>query len=297
MKLKNTIKIWFQQIRGPFLILSVFLVLLGIAAAYHDSYIHWVHGVLLIIGVVLAHISVNLFNELSDYQTKIDEHTVPTPFSGGSGMLQSGKTSPKAVRITAYSTLVAAGVIGTYFFIVSGWLILIFMLAGGLGIRYYTSHFAKWLIGEFVAGLTLGTLVVLGVYYCLATQLTLDVILISIPPGILTFLLLFLNEFPDTEADRKGGRHHLIIHFGKNRSAKIYLVGLGIVYLMILVTPFVSHVPHTVLISLITLPLALKAGYIVLRQYDDTPKLIPALGMNVMVVILTDLFLAIGYFL
>ena len=45
---------------------------------------------LLVIGVVLAHVSVNLFNEISDYKSKIDENTVRTPFSGGSGMLQVG---------------------------------------------------------------------------------------------------------------------------------------------------------------------------------------------------------------
>lgn len=293
MKNYNTIKIWFQQIRGPFLILSVVLVLLGISTAYHDGYLRCVYSALLMIGVISANISVNLFNELSDYYSKIDAYTIRTPFSGGSGMLQARKTSPKAVRIAAYGTMITAGIIGTYFFIVSGWLILILMLIGGLAIRFYTTHFTKWLLGELVAGLSMGTFVILGVYYSLSGHLTLEVLLISIPPGILTALLLFLNEFPDTEADRKGGRHHLIIHFGKEKCAKIYVYILGMVYLIILISPLISSVPYTILIALITLPLAVKAGIVVLEQYNDTTKLIPALGMNVMIVILTDLFLGL----
>jgi 1,4-dihydroxy-2-naphthoate octaprenyltransferase len=47
---------------------------------------------LLLAGVVLAHISVNLFNEYSDYKTGIDFNTHRSPFSGGSGMIVSGKT-------------------------------------------------------------------------------------------------------------------------------------------------------------------------------------------------------------
>ena len=255
------------------------------------------HGILLTLGVILAHIAVNLFNELSDYRTKIDKNTTRTPFSGGSGMLQSGKTSPATVTAVAYSVMFVAAGIGFYFCYVSSWYILIFMISGGLAIRFYTSFFAKWLMGEIISGLCLGTFVVLGSYMALTGHLTADIVFISIPPGILTTLLLFLNEFPDAEPDKKGGRHHMIIHYGEKKSARIYLFGLAITYITILLAPFLFKVPYTVLVALLTLPIAIKAGLAVLKNYDDTERLIPALGMNVGIVILTDLLIAIGYFL
>jgi len=297
MHKEPSLKIWLQQIRAPFLILAVVLVVLGVSVAHSDGYRNLLYSALLLVGTVLAHISVNLFNELSDYRTKIDESTVRTPFSGGSGMMQSGKTSEPAVTIAAYGTMMVAAAIGFYFCFISGWLIALFMLMGGVAIRFYTTHFAKWLLGELIAGLTLGSLVVLGVYYALTGQLTIEAILISIPPGILTTLLLFLNEFPDAEADKGGGRHHLIIHLGKKTSAVIYVCSLIVVYLIILMGPIISRIPYSVLISWLTLPLCIKASTIVLKHHNDTPNLIPALGMNVGIVILTDLLLAIGYFL
>jgi len=297
MKKENLIKIWFCQIRGPFLILSVVLVLLGFSAAYRDGYHNWSHFLILLFGVMCAHISVDLFNELSDYRTKIDAHTVRTPFSGGSGMLQSGKVSPSAVSAVAYGTLVMAGAIGLYFCFVSGWLLLLFIISGGVAIRYYTTHLVRWLIGEVAAGLHLGTLVVLGVYYALTSRLTVEIVLISIPPGILTALLLLLNEFPDAAADEIGGRRHLVIQFGKKICSKIYVWSMVVLYLVILMTPITVDVPYTILIAWVTLPLAIKAGLTVLERYDDTPNLTAALGMNVGVVILTDLFMAIGMFL
>jgi 1,4-dihydroxy-2-naphthoate octaprenyltransferase len=295
MKKESKTGIWLRQIRGPFLALAAILTLIGTAAAHRDGYGHLFHALLLIVGVVSAHASVNLFNELSDYKTKIDELTTPTPFSGGSGMMQAGKTEPGAVTAAAYSAMILAAAIGFYFCAVSSWYILIFMAAGGVAIRFYTSHLARWLLGEFFSGLTLGVFVVLGAYMALTGHLNINILYISLPPGILTMLLLFLNEFPDAEADKKGGRYHMIIHFGKKKSARIYMAVVAVVYILILAGPFILDIPYTVLIALLTLPIAIKAMTITSKFYNDTPKLIPALGMNVMVVLFTDLLLAIGY--
>ena len=283
--------------RAPFLILSVVLVLMGIATSFHLGQRNWLQAGLLVFGVALAHIAVNLFNELSDFKTKIDENTQRTPFSGGSGMMQSGKTEFTRVRLVAYVSLLAAGVIGFYFISQRGWLILLFMIPGGVAIRFYTSHLARWRIGEVSAGLTLGTLVVMGTHYALCGQLPSLVVWISIPPGLLTFLLLFLNEFPDLEADRQGGRKHLIILLGKKKSLWIYVLVLLAVYLTIALAPLFFQAPYTVLIALLTTPLAIKASAGAIRSHDDIGKLVPALAANVGVVILTDLLLAIAFFI
>ena len=255
------------------------------------------HSLLLTAGVVLAHVSVNLFNEISDYKSKIDEHTARTPFSGGSGMLQAGRTTVGRVTLAAYLTLLAAGGIGLYFCLVSGWPILFFMICGALATRFYTCHLAKWLIGELVSGLTLGSFVVIGVHYALTRFMTLDIIYISLVPGILTALLLFLNEFPDAEADRQGGRRHLVIFFGTKKSAVIYAGAVVLLFALIAAGPFVENIPYTVLIALSTLPLGAAAAFLTLTYHDEPLRLVRAQGLNVALVILTDLLLAVAYFL
>ena len=292
----SDLRIWLQQIRAPFLILAVVLVLIGIAVARWEGDADAAGAFLLMVGVVLAHVSANLFNELSDSRTGIDSETRRTPFSGGSGMLQAGRTSIRAVTLAAYGTLIAAALIGFYFCLVSGWLILGFMICGGLAIRFYTSHFTRWGIGEAISGITLGSFVVLGTRYALGGRLSWGTALVSVPAGILTFLLLFLNEFPDLEADQKGGRRHLVIQYGRRRSSRIYIAGLASVYAVILAAPFVANVPYSVLFALLTLPFAARAGYLAFVHYDDIPRLVPALALNVTVVILTDFLLAGGFF-
>ena len=294
---KNLYGIWFQQIRGPFLVLSVALALLGVATAYWHGFSNFWHSLLLMAGVVLAHGAVNLFNEISDFRSRIDENTVRTPFSGGSGMLQSGQTSVVQVTWAAYLALSAAGIIGLFFCLVSGWPILFFMISGGLAARFYTSHLAKWMIGELVSGLTLGSFVIIGAHYALSRFMTLDILYISMVPGILTALLLFLNEFPDMEADCRGGRRHLVIFFGTKKSAVIYAGAVFFLFLLIAAAPFVANVPYTVLIALATLPLGIFTAMRVLAHHDDPARLVQAQGLNVALVILTDLLLAVAYFL
>jgi 1,4-dihydroxy-2-naphthoate octaprenyltransferase len=200
------------------------------------------------------------------------------------------------VKTAAYGTLLAAAAIGCYFCLVTGWFIFALMVTGAVVIRFYTSHLSKWLIGELASGLTLGTFVVWGVHFSLTASLPADIMFISIPPGLLTALLLLLNEFPDVEADRKGGRNHLLTRFGKKKGALIYTSGLAVVYGMILAAPFLFNVPYTILISLLTIPLAVSAARIALKYPEDHAKMVSALGMNVGVVILGDLLLASGYF-
>ena len=297
MSKTNLTAIWFQQVRGPFLILSVVLTLIGIATAYWHGFGHLGHSLLLTVGVLFAHVAVNLFNEISDFKSRIDEHTVRTPFSGGSGMLPAGQTTVARVTWAAYLMLAAAGAIGIYFCLVSGWLILFFMICGALAIRFYTTHLTKWMIGELVSGLTLGSFVVIGAHYALTRFISTDIIYISLVPGILTALLLFLNEFPDMEADRQGGRRHLVIFFGTKKSAVLYAGAVGLLFSLIAAGPFVENIPYVVLIALVISPLGAITVVHVFRYHDDPPRLVRAQAMNVAMVLLTDLLLAVAYFL
>ncbi|MCE1167743.1 MAG: prenyltransferase [Sphingobacteriia bacterium] len=308
MSNQNNLKSWLAQFRVNFLILAVLLVLIGVATAAMfpgSNKISILSIVLLTIGMVSAHSSVNLFNEYSDYNTGIDFNTNRSPFSGGSGMLPTGKTKPAAVLNAAIITLIISAAIGIYFAIVAHWSILALSIIGGLSIVFYTPFLAKIALGELIAGLSLGTLPVIGSYIALTATpnqslseiLPNGVIWLSIAPGILTALLLFINEFPDVEADIKGGRKHLVIIMGRKRAALLYVIGLVATFVSIIGCMIAGILSWWGILALLTIPVALKAGTTALKEYNNTPKLIPALGMNVITVLATDLLLAVSIFL
>ncbi len=309
MRKSNSFSLWLAQIRANFLLLAVLLVAIGLAISYKYQTpgisFDWFHSVLILIGVVSAHISVNLFNEYSDFKTKIDFNTKRTPFSGGSGILVEGLISPHKVLRVAIANLVLALAIGVYFALTKHWTIIAISALGALTIVYYTKILARYLLGELFAGLTLGSLVVIGTYivmnaspeYNLYGLLPKEVILISIPPGILTSLLLLLNEFPDAEADKKGGRRHLVIRFGYRISAIIYTAGLILTFGTIALLPIMGYSSLWLFIALLPLPLAFKASLIALKFNGDFKKLIPALMSNVIIVLTTNLLITIGILL
>jgi 1,4-dihydroxy-2-naphthoate octaprenyltransferase len=309
MQHPNKLVIWLNQIRANFLVLAVLLVLIGIALAYkylpeHHS-INWFDSLLIIFGTVMAHASVNLFNEYSDHLTGIDQHTKRTPFSGGSGMMKSGWTEPSSVLIAAISTLLIAGSIGIYFGIIAHWTLFAIMLTGAFSIVFYTPLLTKLMLGELFSGLTLGTLVVLGTFVSLtatpgqplSTLLPLEVIMVSIPPGILTALLLLLNQFPDSEADKQGGRKHLVITLGYKGAAYIYTAGVIATFFTILVLPLAGISSYWLYLGLLPLPVIIPATMKTLKFYNNIEKLIPALGANIVTVLLTDALLALAIFI
>jgi 1,4-dihydroxy-2-naphthoate polyprenyltransferase len=304
MNKPSLINIWLKQTRANFLLLAVLLNAIGIGLAYKylpsGVHLHLIDIVLIITGTVASHISVNLFNEYSDYKTGIDFNTKRSPFNGGSGMLTAGLTKPKSVLAAAIGTLLLATVIGLYYAFGTHWILFLIIGIGALSIIGYTDFLAKYVLGELFAGLALGSLVIIGTFIALTGTpvkpvseiIPPEVWLLSIPPGILTSLILFLNEFPDLEADKEGGRKHLLIKYGRYKGAYIYSIAAIITYLIILVLPLAGISSYWVYIALIPLPLVANNIRTTLKYYNDTPRLVGALGGNVISVLATDLLIA-----
>lgn len=304
MKSPSKFIVWLKQTRANFLFLAIFLNAIGIGLAYkylpEGMHLQIIDIVLVVVGTIVAHVSVNLFNEYSDFKTGIDFNTNRSPFNGGSGMLVQGLTNPTAVLVAAIGTLLFSLAIGIYYSVTSHWFLFVIIGIGTVSIVGYTDVLAKYLMGELFAGISLGSLVVIGTFVALTGSysvsmlnlIPIEVWLLSIPPGILTALLLFLNEFPDLEADKQGGRNHLLIRFGRNIGAYIYTAGALITYIIIIILPLAGISSYWIYIALLPLPLVFVNIRTTLKYNSDIAKLIPALGGNVIAILVTDLLLA-----
>jgi len=285
---------WLMIIRAPFLPLSVVLAFLGTCIAWYDGAFHLGHALLAFLGILLAHISVDVINEYFDYKSGIDLATKRTPFSGGSGALPMGLITPKQALWLGIFTFVAIIPIGVYFVLVKGWLLLPLLLVAALCIFLYTPFILKMGWPEWAPGLGMGALPVIGAYFVQTGEYNWPMVVASVPSFILVHNLLLINEFPDVEADRQGGRRTLPIAIGQAGASKFYSAMTILVYLWIIGWVIAGIMPVYCLITLLTFPLALKAmrGSM---QYQDMNKLMPALASNVMVVLITQLLLGVGY--
>jgi 1,4-dihydroxy-2-naphthoate octaprenyltransferase len=246
---------------------------------------------------VALHISVNVLNDYYDFKTGIDLKTRWTPFSGGSGLLPAGKISPVTTFKMGLISLGVGSIIGLYFLIRTGWIFFPILLLGIASVYFYNPVISKFLLGETAAGLGLGLLPVMGTYLVITGMLTPLAFFASIPPFLLTFNLLFLNEFPDAEADKSGGRHHLVIFLGKEKAGILYAITTLAVYLWIMGGVAARAFPLWTLLAMFTFPVGIRAIKGALVDYNNFEKFIQAQQANVIVVLLTQALFALGFFI
>ena len=290
-------KLQILETRPQFLVLSVLLVLHAAAlAAARGHAVDWFHVMLAMAGLVLLHASVNVLNDWHDYaRTGIDLKVRRTPFSGGSGLLPTGRISAGGALRLGIGTLAAGGLIGLYLAWVAGPPLLVIGLVGGLSVVFYTPWLTRIGFGEVFAGLSLGVLPVVGTYFLLTGRLDLAAWISGIPAGCLTYNLLLLNEFPDTDADIAGARRHMVVLLGKRRAAWLYTAVELAAYVSLVGGVMSGVLAPWALLGLGGALFAGKAIAIALKEYDGFENLIPGMGANVASVLGTNALMAIGY--
>jgi 1,4-dihydroxy-2-naphthoate octaprenyltransferase len=290
------LKLLLLETRPQFLVLSVVLAFLGTSIAWYEGFFNLGYALLAGFGLLLIHVSVNTLNDYFDYRSGVDLATKRTPFSGGSGMLPAKLLTPKQVLWLGMSSFLVAAVIGVFFILTVGWQLLPLLLLAAICVLFYTPVILRMPWPEWAAGLGLGVLPILGLYYVQTTGYSWHAVIASIPSGILVHNLLLLNEFPDIEADSRAGRRTLPIVMGGSRSSLIYSALTIAVYLWIIGWVIAGVMPLFSLIALLTLPFAVKAIRSS-RKHGEMAQLVPAMASNVLVVLLTQLLLGVGYIL
>ncbi len=289
-------KLLFLQTRPNFLLLSPILVFLGMAISLDGTKFDMPAFILSVVGLTLLHASVDCLNNYSDYKTGIDFKVTRTPFSGGSGLPAADKETVRATFWLGLMTFFLAVPIGIYFIITRGLVLLPIFIVGGAFVLWYTTHFAKigWGSAEIVAGLGLGTLPVLGTYLIMAGKFSWIALYASVPSGFLVFNLLHLNEFPDADADRTGGRKTIPIQFGHKTAGIVYSTLIILTYLWIIVGVIFRLMPAWTLLALLTLPIGFKAikGSLSFKSF---PELIPSQGANIITVLSIQFLMGVGY--
>jgi len=289
----------FGPMRPPFLILAPACSLVGLGTAYvQTKHINWFYFLLAAIAAVLAHVSVNAFNEYFDYKSEVDTRTQRTPFSGGSGTLQAHPELSKATLTLSWTSLLIVGLIGLYFCSVWGWQALPIGIMGLVLLYGYTT----WMVYQPVLcliapGLGFGPLMVLSVHFALTGTFTWQALIASFVPFFLLSNLLLLNQFPDVEADQSVGRKHFPILVGRKVSGYIYIAFLIAAYLVVILGVLFGVMPRFSLLALLTMVFAVQIIRNVLANSENIPGLIPAMGQNVIVNLLTPVLLAIGLFI
>jgi 1,4-dihydroxy-2-naphthoate octaprenyltransferase len=295
----STFKSLLGPMRVPFLALPPVCVAVGVGTAYRQTgEINWLEILLILVGALATHICVNVFNEYFDFKSGLDSRTERTPFSGGSGMLPANPEMEKKTLFLAIASLAVAGAIGIYFVWLRGWLLLPLGIAGLILLVTYTIwwayHPALCLIAP---GLGFGVFMVMGTHFSLTGSYSWASFVASLVPTFLVSDLLLLNQFPDVDADKSIGRNNYPITIGRKASSVLYGVFLLLAYMSVVTGVILDLLPRFSLLALLTVVLAWKASRDAYKNSENIPALIPSMGVNVVINLLTPALLAAGLFI
>jgi 1,4-dihydroxy-2-naphthoate octaprenyltransferase len=279
--------------RVPFLLLPVTLVASGAAAAAYDGAFDISRTVVALIGLVALHIAANVLNEWSDMRTGIDLHTNRTPFSGGSGTIPSGAVSTQTALAFGLGWAAIGLATGLWLITEVGWVLVPIMVLGAVFVLGYTDLLARSGVGEIAAGLGLGGLPVIGTALVQDGTIGPAAVAAAVPATLMTFNLLLLNEFPDEQADRAGGRRNVVIMLGRPGAAAVYSAAALMTPSAIVATVIVDVLPVLSLAAVLPSLLLVKSLKWACVQ-PNGPVPIPALGANVVWILTTNLMLAVS---
>jgi len=198
-----------------------------------------------------------------------------------------------AGAVTFFALSAAAGV---YLAFKTGPVVLVLGLIGLLTVAFYSYFKNSFYVGEIMVGLCYGFLITSGSYYIHAGVINLDVVLMSVPFAVLTFLILWINEFPDHDADLKSGKKTMVVRLGKKAASRVYIFMVVFTYLYVLFLSVFYRTP-ALLISLVTLPLAYRNIKMVYSYHDDNMKLMPLSGLTAGLYASVSSAISIGIFL
>jgi 1,4-dihydroxy-2-naphthoate octaprenyltransferase len=271
------LKVWLRAVRIRFLLASIISVTLGLAInSWQNNTFDIGFAVLTFVGVAALHASVDLLNDYWDYKRQIDTDTQRTKFSGGTGVLPEGLLKPQQVYRAGMLMLIIGSAVGAFFIFERGITIAVILGFAIVSIYFYSTRIVDSGLGEVFVAIK-GAMIVLGTYFVQSSHITVEPVIAGIVSGVLSSTVLFVNSFPDYDADKKHGRKTLVIVLGKDKASSVIWIFPGIIY-GIIVTGVISGIfPVLSLMTLATIPIAVKAAISLKKNYEDVAGLVPVM--------------------
>ncbi len=283
--LANPVKRYLLATRPAFLTIALAGCLLGFASALESAF-SWPLAVLTLLLAIATQAGVNVFNDYYDHLNGTDAANVDRlfPFTGGSRFIQNGVMSPRQMLVYAL-VLFGAVIAGGLWLIATRGSGLFWIGIAGLLIGWAYSAPPLKLnsrgLGEIcvAAGFLL---IVVGADFVQRGTMSFTPWLIGLPYALLVTNILYVNQFPDRNADLLAGKRHWVVRLEPSVAARGYWLILALAVFIQAWLVASGRLPALTLISLLALIPALKAGQVLSAHAAEPAKLAPAVQMTIL---------------
>lgn len=287
-----------RALRLPFISASILPFLFG-SLIKRDNFNFWGFS-LGLIAAVSTHLSANLINDYADSKSGADwQDKKFYEFFGGSKLIQADIFSEKfylnlAILFAVISTL---SVIFLALALKSWLVIVLYAVIIILGWSYSGKpfQFSYNRFGEVIIFILFGPVLVMGGYF-IQTGIFPDLksFMLSLPFGLLTTAILFVNEVPDYQEDRKSGKFTLVSMTGQRKAYIIYYFLALSVFLSIGLSIKQGYLNYFSLLSIICVLPVFKTINILKKYPEDKIRLIESSKLTIMLQTFISIILIIS---
>jgi len=287
--------------RPRFFTASIAPIFVGTALAYATTgTINPILAAMALLAIVSLHAGANLANDYFDHLSQNDWlNQNPTPFYGGSRFIQNQLLSPKATLLAALVAFIFATILGL---LIVAWtqslFILALGLAGLLGGFFYTARpiqLGYRSVGELTIFLCFGALPVYAAYYLQTKTFAAAPLAPACIVGLLIFLVILINEFPDLAADAAVNKKTLIVRLGIPTCIWLYRIALLASFVLAASMLLSPHYRLAGALYLLTAPLAVLALKTAHQTNLTTPGHCRANQLTILLHALGSLALTTGF--
>jgi len=271
----SSIALWWRAVRPFSFTVSLIPPILGAVLAVFENpglKINWFRLILTMIGCITAHAGANLLSDYYDYEARVDREGT----FGSSGLLVEKIMQPKQIFWGGLMGILIALGIGLYLVFVTpnGLFLLGLIFIGGILGVFYTAHpiaFKYRALGDIAVFISFGSAMVLGAYYVQAHAFSWAPVLYALPIALLVDAILHSNNLRDIANDEAVHIKTIPILVGEKVSKWIYYALIFGAYVLILILIVWAGLPSLSLLTLLSLPLAIKLVKMV-RDKEKMPE-------------------------
>jgi len=258
---------------------------------FHE--INWWFGIIALIGVVFVHAAGNLISDYFDYKNNIDRKES----FGSSRMLVEGVFKPKTILSFGFVLLTIGILIGLILTLFTGTDLLWIGLIGVLG-TYFYYVFKSIALGDLLIFIIYGPLIGMGTAFVMTGELYWEVILLNVPVAMLVVNILHANNTRDIKHDAMANIKTQAMVLGiKGSKIQYVILALG-AYVVLILMNAIGMVHPLTLLTLLTVPVALKNIRVMMRADIEKPEVIKDLdAMSAQLVMMFSLLFSVLNFI
>ena len=268
-----TINQWIAGARPRTLPAAVSPVLAGTAIALWEDEAVWWKALLALAVSLLLQVGVNYANDYSDGIRGTDDARV-----GPMRLVGSGVASPRSVKLAAFASLGAAGLVGLVLAATTAWWLVGVGVLCILAAWFYTGGsrpYGYMGLGEVMVFVFFGLVAVIGTTYVQTESFELPALYAAIGVGAFACAILVANNLRDIPTDTVSGKRTLAVALGDERTRHFY--GLLIDLAVVALVGVALTTTWWVVLALAAGVPAVRAVSTVLGEKATGPALVPVL--------------------